>query len=171
MPSPGRRRIVNDWIGGGTTGNYGKDFLLRTVVNYAGIWGNTTDEVIYFVATRDGDEKPLNGSNRYVMHFPSDSMPDTAVNAYWSVILVGVPDYRVVTNRLNRFNFNNHSPLTKEADGCQDCVGPQLLSGIPELNWLPAPDGKSFSLTFRTYVPKDVVKRGEWTPPAVTAVK
>jgi hypothetical protein len=32
-------------------------------------------------------------------------------------------------------------------------------------------DGKPFSLTFRTYVPKDVVKRGEWFPPAVMSVK
>jgi hypothetical protein len=41
----------------------------------------------------------------------------------------------------------------------------------PESNWLLAPSGKAFSLTIRTYVPKDVVKRGEWFPPAVKRLK
>ena len=47
----------NHWIGGGIVGSYGKDYRLRTVANFAGIWANNTDEVIYFVATRDADEK------------------------------------------------------------------------------------------------------------------
>jgi hypothetical protein len=162
----------NHWIGGGTTGNYGKDYRLRTVVNFAGIWANTTDEVIYFVATRDADEKALNGSNSYVMHFPSDRLPQAAVNAYWSVILVGVPDYRVVPNPLNRFNFNTYSNLTPEADGSLKIgIGPKPVAGVPESNWLPAPDGKPFSLTFRTYVPKAVVTSGQWQPAPVTIVK
>ena len=42
------------------------------------------------------------------------------------------------------------------------------IAGVPESNWLPSTDGKPFSLTFRTYVPKDVVKRGEWQPAPVT---
>ena len=41
------------------------------------------------------------------------------------------------------------------------------VTGVAESNWLPSPEGKPFSLTFRTYVPKEIVKRGEWTPPAV----
>ncbi len=159
----------NHWIGGGQTGNYGKGFWLRSSVNFAGIWANTTDEVIYFVATRDADEKPLNGSNGYVMHFPADKLPQAAVDSYWSVILVGVPDYRVVANPMNRFNFNTYSGLKTEADGSLKIgIGPKPVAGVPESNWLPAPEGKPFSLTFRSYVPKDVVKRGEWQPAAVT---
>jgi hypothetical protein len=34
-----------------------------------------------------------------------------------------------------------------------------------------APDGKGFSLTIRAYVPKDLVKRGEWFPPAIARLK
>jgi hypothetical protein len=162
----------NHWVGGGMTGNYGRDWRLRTVANYAGIWANTNDEVVYFVATRDAGEKTLNGSNSYVMHFPAERLPQLAVNAYWSVILVGVPDYRVVANPLDRFNFNTYSGLKKEADGSlKIAIGPKAVAGIPESNWLPAPAGKPFSLTFRAYVPKDIVKRGQWTPPAVTQVK
>lgn len=160
------------WVGGSAVGNYGKDFRLRTVVNYAGIWANTTDEVIYFMATRDADEKPLEGGNRYVIHFPADRLPQSAVDAYWSVILVGVPDYRVIPNPLNRYNFNSDSPLKFEADGSLKIgIAPQAMEGIPESNRIPSAAGRNFSLTFRTYVPKDVVKRGDWRPPAVTRVE
>lgn len=161
----------NHWVGGSAVGNYGADYRLRAVANYAGIWANTVDEVIYFVATRDADERTLNGSNSYVMQFSADKLPETVINAFWSIILVGVPDYRVVPNPLNRFNLNNFSPLKIEADGSlKIAISPKPVSGVSEANWLPSPEGKPFSLTFRTYVPKDIVKRGEWTPPPVTKV-
>ena len=77
----------------------------------------------------------------------------------------------VVPNALKRYNFNNHSALTKEPDGSlKITIGAKPVAGVPESNWLPAPNGKPFSLTFRTYVPKDDVKQGRWTPPAVTKV-
>jgi hypothetical protein len=161
----------NHWVGGGLTGNYGKDYRLRTSVNFAGLWANTVNEVIYLIATRDVDEKPLDGSKSYVIHFPVDKLPQSVVNAYWSVILVGIPDYRVIPNPLKRYNLNNHSGLKNEADGSlKIAIGAKPVPGVPESNWLPSADGKPFSLTFRTYVPKDMVKRGEWQPGGVTAV-
>ncbi len=159
----------NHWVGAGDTGNYGRNYRMRTTVNFAGIWANTTDEVIYFASTRDAEGRPLNGSSHYVLHFPANQLPESVVNAYWSVILVGIPDYHVVRNALNRYNLNSYSPLAKEPDGSLKIyIGPTPVPGLAESNWLPAPKGKPFSLTFRTYVPKDVVKR-EWAPPAVTA--
>jgi hypothetical protein len=162
----------NHWVGGGRgVGNYGADYRLRTVANYAGIWANTSDEVIYFVATKDSDERTLNGSNSYVIHFSADKLPELVIDAFWSVILVGVPDYRVVPNPLNRFNINNFSPLRKETDGSLKlAIGPKPIPAAAESNWLPSPEGKPFSLTFRTYVPKDIVKAGEWRPAPVMKV-
>ncbi|WP_339156814.1 DUF1214 domain-containing protein [Bradyrhizobium sp. 2S1] len=82
-----------------------------------------------------------------------------------------MPDYRVVQNPLKRYNFNNHSPLVKEADGSLKIgIGAKPVAGVPEANWLPAADGKPFSLTFRTYVPKEPARTCEWTPPALTKV-
>jgi hypothetical protein len=75
----------------------------------------------------------------------------------------------VASNPLNRFNFNNYSALTNEADGSlKIAIGPKPIPAIPESNWLPSAAGKPFSLTFRTYVPKEAVRSGAWTPPAVT---
>jgi hypothetical protein len=161
----------NHWVGGAAVGNYGKDYWLRTTVNFGGIWANSIDEVTYFVATRDADETLLNGSNSYVIHFPANHLPQAAVDAYWSVILVGVPDYRVAPNPLNRFNFNTYSKLASEADGSlKIAIGPKTVAGVPESNRLPAPEGKTFSLTFRTYVPKEIVRKGDWQPAPVTRV-
>lgn len=161
----------NHWVGGAAAGNYGTDYWLRTTANFGGVWANSIDEVTYFVATRDADEKLLNGSNSYVIHFPADHLPQTVVDAYWSVILVGVLDYRVAPNPLNRFNFNTYSKLASEADGSlKIAVGPKPVAGVPESNWLPAPEGKTFSLTFRTYVPKEIVRKGDWQPAPVTKV-
>lgn len=162
---------VNHWLCANSGGNYGANYRLRTVVNYVGIWANTPSEVVYFAATRDANEQPLNGSNSYIMHFPADRPPASVSDAYWSVILVGVPDYRVAPNSLKRYNFNNHSPLQKEPDGSlKIAVGPKPVSDVPESNWLPAADGKPFSLTFRTYVPKETAQKCEWTPPPLAKV-
>ena len=87
----------------------------------------------------------------------------------WGEVIVNI--YRVVANPLNRFNFNNYSALKKEPDGSlKIAMGPKPVAGVPEFNWLPSAMGKPFSLTFRTYVPKDMVKRGEWQPAPVTLV-
>ena len=157
------------WVGGAPdVGNYGLSYWMRATVNYAGIWANTPDEVIYFTSNRDVRGQRLDGGKSYVIHFPADRLPDTVVDAYWSVILVDAADFRVVKNPLNRFNLNNQSPLQKEADGSLKIgVGPRPVGSVPEANWLPSAEGKPYSLTFRTYVPKDAVKRGEWAPPGL----
>ena len=161
----------NNWLGTLGTGNYGTDYWKRTSANLVGLWANSNDEVIYFVGTRDADGQPLNGANDYLLEFPAANRPDAVVHAYWSVILVDVPDYRVVPNSLNRFNFNSDSGLKNEADGSlRILVASKLRSLVPESNWLPSAAGRGFSLTLRTYVPKDVVKRGEWFPPAVKRI-
>ena len=162
----------NNWLGTLTIGNYAEDYWTRTSANLVGIWANARHEVIYYVGTRDAEGNPFNGSNDYVLHFPASDKPDAVVDGYWSVILVDIPNYRVVPNPLNRFNFNSYSPLQAEADGSlKILISAKPSASVPETNWLPAPDGKPFSLTLRTYVPRSVVKRGEWFPPAVERIK
>jgi hypothetical protein len=79
------------------------------------------------------------GSRHYVIHFPADRLPDSVVNSYWSIILVGVPDYRVVPNDLGRYNFNTYSGLATEPDGSlKITIGPAPADGVAESNWLPS---------------------------------
>jgi hypothetical protein len=91
--------FVNNWLCASAGGNYGANYFQRTTANYTGIWANNPAEVVYFGASRDASAQPLNGSNSYLMHFAADKLPQAVVDAYWSVILVGVPDYRVIPNK------------------------------------------------------------------------
>lgn len=166
---------VNNWLGGGdghsSVGNYGAEYRVRTTANLSGIWANSPGEAIYFLGGRDAQGQPLNGSQSYIIDFAPGSLPEDVVNAYWSIILLSVPDYRVVPNAQKRYNLNNHSPLKKEANGgLKIAVGPQPVAGVAESNWLPSRAGEPFSLTLRTYVPKDIVLKGGWHPPAITPV-
>ena len=161
----------NNWLGTLGTGNYGSDYWMRSSANLVGLWANTNDEVIYFVATKDADGQPLNGSNDYVLEFSAASRPDAVVEGYWSVILVDVPDYRVVPNPLNRFNLNSYSELETESDGSLKILfASKPRAAFSKSNWLPSASGKGFSLTLRTYVPKNIVKSGDWFPPALRKV-
>lgn len=166
----GSAPYVDHWIGGGRIGTYGADVALRTVANYAGIWANTATEVVYFVATRDAEDEVLDGGRQYRLRFPPDALPGDAVAAYWSIILVGVPDYRVVPNALDRYNLNQYSPLVPDDDGgLTIAIGPEAPDDVATSNWLPSAAGKPFSLTFRSYVPVTARPFGTWGPPAVTA--
>ncbi len=103
-----------------------------------------------------------------MIDFPKSALPGDVVNAYWSLSLVDVPGFVAVPNPINRYTFNSAAPPPSQPDGSLKIfLAPKPGTGVPESNWLSSPDGKLFSLTFRTYVPKDVVKRGEWAPPAI----
>lgn len=160
--------VRNNWLGTMVIGNYGEDFWIRSSANLIGIWANNTHEVIYFVTMRDAAGRSLDGSNTYEMHFPKDALPQEVVNAFWSVHLVGVPDFMPVPNPLDRFVLSTYSNVEKNQDGSLTLVlGPKPVDGVPRANWLPTAPGKPFSLTWRTYIPKEIVKQGKWFPPAV----
>jgi hypothetical protein len=162
-------QVRNNWLGTAMIlGNYGEEFWTRSGANLIGIWANNSHEVVYFIGTRDADGRPLDGSNTYELHFPKDALPQDVVNAFWSVHLVGVPDFMPVPNRLDRFMLSTHSSVEKNHDGSLTLVlGPEPVAGVPEANWLPTAPGRLFSLNWRTYVPKEIVRQGNWFPPAV----
>jgi hypothetical protein len=153
------------WSVSYVAGKFGDDMLSRDIVNYGGLWANSIREAIYFVGLTDSSKQLLNGSYSYEIRFPADALPDSEVNAFWSVTLYSVPDYRVVDNPLKRYNLNNVSGLKKNADGSMSIwLSSSLPVGIPRSNWLPTPAGKGFSLTMRMYVSKPDVLNGNWFP-------
>ncbi len=161
----------NNWLGTMVAGNYGDNYFVRTAANRIGIWANSPSEVVYFVSTRDAQGKSYNGSNTYLLDFPADALPQSVVDGYWSVILVDLPNFRVAPNELNRYNFNSYSDLKFEKDGSlRIYISATKPKDVAKSNWLPAPVGKMFSLTLRSYIPKTVVKEGEWFPPAVKKI-
>jgi len=153
------------WSVSYAAGKFGDDIMARDIINYGGLWANQIQEAIYFVGLTDSNKQLLNGDKVYEIKFPKDQIPDAFVDAFWSITLYSVPDYRVVDNKLKRYNLNNVSRLKKNPDGS---LTVWLASSLPknaiQSNWLPTPAGKGFALTMRMYVAEKSVLDGEWFP-------
>lgn len=115
----------------------------------------------------DGDGQPLNGANRYVLHFPNGQIPP--VDAFWSVTVYDDHGYPV-ENEIGRYAIGDRDKLTFNDDGSLTIyIQHESPGSAKESNWLPAPEG-SFTLTMRCYSPRPEAVSGEWVPPPVKAV-
>lgn len=162
----------NGWNRPAKIGNYGSDYLSRSVVDLAGIWANNNQEAVYFTTHTDGDSTPLDGSYVYTLAFPKDHLPMELVQYFWSVIAVDSVKFQVIPNPLNRFLLNKESPLKSNQDGSLTLVfAPEAPSGYPQSNWLPTPAGQNYNLTFRFYGPSKKLVEGRYFPPPIVKVK
>jgi hypothetical protein len=162
----------NNWLATLYAGEYKGNYWTRSAANFVGIWANSAKEVIYFIASNDSEGQPLGDGKAYVLHFDKDKLPAKNVNGFWSVILVDYPNYRVVPNELNRYNFNNFSDLVYEKDGSLKIyLSPKYNKTWPKSNWLPSPEELKFNLTLRMYVPKGNVRAGDWFPSGLTKLE
>ena len=173
MTKKGTGNEKNGWIVSYVMGNFGDDYEARDLVNYAGLWGNTAKEAIYFVGVEEGTTKQtLNGSNTYKITFSKGSLPESEVNAFWSVTLYSTPDYRLIQNSINKYGINNVTGAKTDKDRSLSIwISPVQPKGVPETNWIPSGAGKGFALTLRLYVPKQNVLNGIWYPPVIKQVK
>jgi hypothetical protein len=105
------------WISTREWREFGDDFEFRCSSNYAGIWWNSSLEVVYYMGFKDQDGKPLQGDDTYVIHYKPEDLPMKHVDSYWSLTMLSLPDYRVVPNKIERYNLNNISELQYESDG------------------------------------------------------
>ena len=148
---------------------FGEDYWFRAAANYAGIWWNNNEEVVYFIGEIDDEGQPLTGDSLYILAFSAEDFPAKHVNAYWSLTLMSLPDYKVVPNSLDRYNFNNLSEFEYGNDGSLNIyLGHELPSDLPLSNWLPAPKGQPFTLNLRMYVPKEDVVNGNYVVPELS---
>ncbi|QYY29359.1 DUF1214 domain-containing protein [Cupriavidus pinatubonensis] len=156
----------NGWARPTVVGQYGSDYKARTRTNFAGIWANTAQEVVYFQGVTDGEGGRLNGANTYTMTFPKADLPAAHVRYFWSVIAVDAVNFRVMENPKKRYLLNKESRLQYGSDGSLTLYfAPAKPSGAPDGNWLPTPGGQDYHLTFRTYGPDAAVSGGNWYPP------
>jgi hypothetical protein len=156
---------VNGWsMNTDTMGVYGNYYLKRAIVAQVGLGANLPEDAIYPLNIGDANGKPLDGVNKYVLHFAKGEAPP--VNAFWSITLYDPGGFQV-GNGLNRFAVSSWMPFKNNADGSLDIYFQNENPGKDlEANWLPAPTGP-FNLTMRLYGPKAEALNGKWTPPAV----
>ena len=137
------------------------------MVDYGGPWTNIVEEAIYYVGQLGSDGELLDGSKTYEIRF-APGEPDAQVQAFWSLTVYSVPDYRVVPNPISRYDINSEASLARNDDRTASIwLAPTKPETIPETNWLPTPAGQGFSLNLRLYVARETALRGEWFPPEI----
>lgn len=158
----------NGWSVAFSAGRFGNDVLARDIVDYGGLWANTVDEAIYYVGQLGSDGELLRGDNTYEIRFAAGE-PDALVNAFWSLTVYSVPDYRVVPNPIDRYDVNSEASLERNDDGTTSLwLAPDRPAAAGEANWLPTPAGSGISLNLRPYVAREPALDGTWFPPAIT---
>jgi hypothetical protein len=160
-------RVANHWsMNTDTMGVYGNYYLKRAIVSQLGLGANLPQDAIYPLNLGDEAGRPLDGANKYTIHFDKSNLPP--VNAFWSLTLYDSEGYQVA-NSLNRFAVSSWMPFKYNSDGSLDIYFQNESPGADkEANWLPAPKG-AFNLTMRLYAPKSEALTGRWNPPPVSA--
>jgi hypothetical protein len=162
---PTLARVANGWsMNTDTMGVYGNYYLKRAVVTQLGLGANLPEDAIYPVSLGDETGKPLDGANKYTLHFEKGETPPA--NAFWSVTLYDAGGFQVA-NPLNRFTLSSWMPLKYNGDGSLDLHIQNASPGADmESNWLPSPKGE-FNLLMRLYAPRSDALTGKWNPPPV----
>lgn len=147
------------------------NYLYRMAAAVLGIWGNSADEAMYPTYFTDAEGKPLDGSNRYMIHFEADKLPP--VNSFWSLTMYELPESLLVENAINRYLVNSTmmKQFKRDPDGGLTIYIQNESPGTDkEANWLPAPKGP-FSVVLRLYWPKKEALDGSWKEPKIVPVK
>jgi hypothetical protein len=162
-------RVANGWsMNTDTMGVYGNYYLKRAIVAQVGLGANLPEDAIYPLNLGDETGKPLDGANKYMLHFDKSGMPPA--DAFWSVTLYDSEGFQV-GNVLNRFAVSSWMPFKYNADGSLDLYFQNASpGGDKETNWLPAPKGP-FNLAMRIYAPQSDALTGKWNPPPVLHVQ
>ena len=164
----GHGTVENGWARPGVVGEYGLDYLARTIVNHGGIWANIKPEVLYYRGGSDSTGAELNGNNVYTLTFPADALPTRFAKYFWSVIAVDSVRFRVLPNPRKRYLLNEQTQPQRGADGSLTLYfAAEKPANAPEGNWLPTPKGSVYRLTLRFYGPLDGVANGTYYPPAL----
>lgn len=158
-------RVVNGWsMNTDTMGVYGNYYLKRAMVTRLGLGANLPEDAIYPLNLFDKAGKPLDGANKYSIHFDKADLPP--VDAFWSITLYDT-EGNAYPNSINRQAVSSWMPFVFNAAGSLDLYFQNKDPGKDrQANWLPAPQG-AFNLTMRLYAPKNEALVGKWSPPPV----
>ena len=116
-------RVANGWsMNIDTMGVYGNYYLKRALVAQVGLGANLPEDAIYPMNLFDNTGKPLDGANKYTIHFDKGATPP--VNAFWSITLYDSDGFQVA-NELDRFAVSSWMPFKFNGDGSLDLYFPK----------------------------------------------
>jgi hypothetical protein len=148
------------WFGDGV-GNYGPDYALRAYAASAQPGIGTKDDEVRAVVTQDSDGHPLNGANRYVIHFAPNQLPP--VRGFWSITAY-TKDGALGESAPARLSVGDRTGARRNRDGSLDVTVSSTRSR--SANWLSVPRA-DVQLVLRLYAPKPQATDGSWQPPPV----
>src|SRR3974390_1922829 len=79
-----------------TIGVYGNYYLKRAIITQWGLGANLPEDAIYPTNLGDETGKPLDGANKYTLHFDKGQTPP--VSAFWSVTLYDAQGFQVANS-------------------------------------------------------------------------
>jgi hypothetical protein len=136
-------------------GTYGFHFINRAEGALEGLLVHDREEGVYFSTYEDGTGALLEGSDKYVMHFEKDEVPNLQQQGFWSLTMYGT-NFQLVENEIDRFAIGDRNKDMKyNADGSLTIyIQNQAPQGF-ESNWLPSPPEGLFRINFRIYLPNE----------------
>jgi hypothetical protein len=150
------------WVYNTTGGSFGVNYRERAAVAYYALGMNLPQDAVYPSVSTDGEGRPLDGKQKYVLHFEKGKLPP--VDAFWSVTAYDTDGY-FIPNPLKRQALGDRDRLQINADGSLDLYVQADSPGQGrEANWLPVAVAP-FTLLMRLYSPKSEILDGSWTPP------
>ncbi len=116
--NPGIAKVVNGWmLLTSGMGDWGTNYDARTGVAVVGLGANLVADAFYPLTRIDGDGQPLNGANKYDVHFDKGQTPP--VNAFWSLTMYNAKQ-AFVANPINRYAIGDRDKLKFNPDGSLD---------------------------------------------------
>jgi hypothetical protein len=157
-------RVAHPWTGMATS-----HLAENAALQLFQVGSNDMGEAAYWFADVDADGHVLDASDgsAFELVFAPDALPPVDPAGFWSVTMYG-PDNLLLDNPLHRYSTRPTRPgfRTGQDGSVRVVMSAALPAGVPEANWLPAPEGP-FRAGLRLYYPTPAVPEGRWVPPAV----
>jgi len=158
-----------NWISFTNIGAWGTDYLARSATTEYLDLSNTHATAAYYHAFEDvnGDALDTTVHSVYVLTFAADQIPQA--RRFWSLTMYTPDSITLVDNDLNKYLVASYTPgLQYNEDGSVSIyISPTLPPGVPQSNWLPAPQGQ-FDVVLRDYGPIGSIADNTYVPPGIT---
>jgi hypothetical protein len=159
------KRGDNGWVTI-KAGEWGNKYLDRAAVADYAIYANRAASSMYPETHVDDIGDPLDGSQRYTLHFEKRQLPP--VSDFWSITMYRGDTLTLAENPIKRYSIGDRTPGLKTADDGSLTIYIQKDSPgkDKESNWLPSPVGE-FNLMCRCYGPHKSLLDGKFRLPPV----
>jgi hypothetical protein len=158
--------LPTNWVHFNNIGNWGNQVVERSAITEFCQYCNSIATAGYWHAFKDGQGRPLKGSNPggYVLTFRKGQIP--TATRFWSVTAYTPQAIELIPTRAQKYEVASYTHnLHYNADGSLTIhISRTRPRGVPMANWLPVWRFK-FNLMLRIYGTTDSAKT--YVPPAI----